>query len=73
MRGPGSATGALTSACAPPQGATTSMMTSVAVSLAQVWANVEFVENPARDRLVQWMESMVYDTGILTDEFVELR
>ena len=34
---------------------------------------VEFVENPTRDRLVQWMESMVYDTGILTDEFVELR
>ena len=34
---------------------------------------MEFVENPTRDRLVQWMESMVYDTGILTDEFVELR
>jgi 2-hydroxy-6-oxonona-2,4-dienedioate hydrolase len=34
---------------------------------------VEFVENPTRDRLVQWMESMVYDTGILTDEFVEMR
>ena len=34
---------------------------------------VEFVENPTSERLVQWMESMVYDTGILTDEFVELR
>ena len=34
---------------------------------------VEFVENPTRERLVQWMESMVYDTGILTEEFVELR
>jgi len=34
---------------------------------------VEFVENPTRDRLVQWMESMVYDTAILTDEFVEMR
>ena len=22
---------------------------------------------------MQWMESMVYDTGILTDEFVQLR
>ena len=31
---------------------------------------VEFVENPTRERLVQWMESMVYDTAILTDEFV---
>ena len=34
---------------------------------------VEFVEDPTRERLVQWMESMVYDTGILTDEFVQLR
>ena len=34
---------------------------------------VEFVENPTRERLVQWMGSMVYDTGILTDEFVQLR
>jgi pimeloyl-ACP methyl ester carboxylesterase len=34
---------------------------------------VEFVENPTRERLVQWMESMVYDTAILTDEFVQLR
>ena len=34
---------------------------------------VEFVENPTRDRLVKWMESMVYDTGILTDEFVQMR
>ena len=34
---------------------------------------VEFVENPTRERLIQWMESMVYDTGILTEEFVELR
>ena len=34
---------------------------------------VEFVENPTSDRLVQWMESMVYDTAILTDEFVEMR
>jgi pimeloyl-ACP methyl ester carboxylesterase len=34
---------------------------------------VEFVENPTRERLVQWMESMVYDTAILTDEFVQMR
>ena len=34
---------------------------------------VEFVENPTRDRLVKWMESMVYDTAILTDEFVQMR
>jgi pimeloyl-ACP methyl ester carboxylesterase len=34
---------------------------------------VEFVEDPTRERLVRWMESMVYDTGILTEEFVQLR
>jgi 2-hydroxy-6-oxonona-2,4-dienedioate hydrolase len=34
---------------------------------------VEFVEDPTREKLVKWMESMVYDTGILTDEFVRLR
>ena len=34
---------------------------------------VEFVEEPTRDRLVQWMRSMVYDPMILTDEFVEMR
>ena len=34
---------------------------------------VQFVEDPTRDRLVAWMESMVYDPAILTDEFVELR
>jgi pimeloyl-ACP methyl ester carboxylesterase len=34
---------------------------------------VEFVENPTRERLVKWMESMVYDTAILTDEFVQMR
>ena len=34
---------------------------------------VEFVEDPNRERLVKWMESMVYDPGILTDEFVQLR
>lgn len=34
---------------------------------------VEFVEDPTRDRLVKWMESMVYDTAILTDEFVQMR
>jgi pimeloyl-ACP methyl ester carboxylesterase len=34
---------------------------------------VEFVENPTRERLVQWMESMVYDAGILTEEFIDMR
>jgi pimeloyl-ACP methyl ester carboxylesterase len=34
---------------------------------------VQFVEDPTRDRLVAWMESMVHDTAILTDEFVESR
>ncbi|MCU1387024.1 MAG: hsaD 4 [Ilumatobacteraceae bacterium] len=34
---------------------------------------VQFVEDPTRDRLVAWMESMVYDPAILTEEFVELR
>ena len=34
---------------------------------------VQFVEDPTRDRLMAWMESMVYDPAILTEEFVELR
>jgi pimeloyl-ACP methyl ester carboxylesterase len=34
---------------------------------------VEFVEDPTRERLVQWMRSMVFDAAVLTDEFVEAR
>jgi 2-hydroxy-6-oxonona-2,4-dienedioate hydrolase len=34
---------------------------------------VEFVEDPTRERLVQWMRSMVFDPAVLTDEFVESR
>ena len=34
---------------------------------------VQFVEDPTRERLVTWMESMVFDPSILTEEFVELR
>ena len=34
---------------------------------------VQFVEDPTRERLQAWMESMVYDTAILTEEFVEMR
>jgi pimeloyl-ACP methyl ester carboxylesterase len=34
---------------------------------------VQFVEDPTRERLVAWMESMVFDPAILTEEFVELR
>ena len=34
---------------------------------------VEFVEDPTRERLIAWMESMVFDPAVLTDEFVEAR
>ncbi|MCD4533071.1 alpha/beta fold hydrolase [Nocardioides sp. cx-169] len=34
---------------------------------------VQFVEDPTRERLMTWMESMVYDPAILTEEFVEMR
>jgi pimeloyl-ACP methyl ester carboxylesterase len=34
---------------------------------------VEFVEDPTRDRLLEWMRSMVHDPAVLTDEFVEMR
>lgn len=34
---------------------------------------VEFVEEPTLGRLTKWMESMVYDPAILTEEFVQLR
>lgn len=34
---------------------------------------VQFIEDPTRDRLVTWMESMVHDPAILTEDLVELR
>jgi 2-hydroxy-6-oxonona-2,4-dienedioate hydrolase len=34
---------------------------------------VQFAEDPTRPRLLAWMESMVYDPAILTEEFIELR
>jgi pimeloyl-ACP methyl ester carboxylesterase len=34
---------------------------------------VQFVEDPTRERLRAWMESMVFDTALLTDEFFEMR
>lgn len=34
---------------------------------------VAFVEDPTRENLMAWMESMVYDPAILTEEFVESR
>ncbi|MFE4499153.1 alpha/beta fold hydrolase [Rhodococcus sp. NPDC056743] len=34
---------------------------------------VQFVEDPTREKLMTWMESMVYDPSILTEEFVEMR
>lgn len=34
---------------------------------------VAFIEDPTRERLVEWMESMVYDPAILTDELIDRR
>lgn len=34
---------------------------------------VDFVEDPTRSRLVEWMRTMVYDPAMLTDDFVEQR
>jgi pimeloyl-ACP methyl ester carboxylesterase len=34
---------------------------------------VQFVEDPIRERLVAWMESMVFDPAVLTEDFVEQR
>ena len=34
---------------------------------------VEFTEDPTRERLVQWLESMVFDPAMVTEELVEQR
>lgn len=34
---------------------------------------VEFTEDPTRERLVQWLESMVFDPSVVTEELVEQR
>lgn len=34
---------------------------------------VEFTENPTRERLVQWLHSMVYDPALVTEELIEER
>lgn len=34
---------------------------------------VDFIEKPTRENLVAWLESMVYDTSILTDELIDMR
>ena len=34
---------------------------------------VDFVEQPTRERLVEWMHSMVFDSAVLTEEFIEMR
>lgn len=34
---------------------------------------VEFFEDPTRERLVQWMHSMVHDRSLITDELIEER
>lgn len=34
---------------------------------------VEFTEDPTRERLVQWLRSMVFDQSMVTDELVEQR
>jgi 2-hydroxy-6-oxonona-2,4-dienedioate hydrolase len=34
---------------------------------------VAFMEDPTRQRLVEWMQSMVYDPAVLTDELIDMR
>lgn len=34
---------------------------------------VEFTEEPTRERLVQWLHSMVYDSAVVTEELIEER
>jgi pimeloyl-ACP methyl ester carboxylesterase len=34
---------------------------------------VEFTEDPTRERLVQWLESMVFDPALVTEDLVEQR
>lgn len=34
---------------------------------------VDFVENPTRENIVAWLESMVFDRAILTDDLIEMR
>lgn len=34
---------------------------------------MEFTEEPSRDRLVQWLHSMVYDPSVVTEEMIEER
>ncbi len=34
---------------------------------------MEFTENPTRDKLVQWLHSMVYDPSLITEELIEER
>lgn len=34
---------------------------------------VDFIEQPTKDRLIQWLESMVFDKKILTEELLEMR
>ena len=34
---------------------------------------VEFIEDPTRQKIVQWLHSMVYDKSIVTDELIEKR
>jgi 2-hydroxy-6-oxonona-2,4-dienedioate hydrolase len=34
---------------------------------------VEFTEEPTRERLIQWLHSMVYDPSVVTEELIEER
>lgn len=34
---------------------------------------MEFTDNPSRERLVQWLHSMVFDRSLITDELIEQR
>ena len=34
---------------------------------------VEFIEDPTREKIIQWLHSMVYDKSIVTDELIDKR
>ena len=34
---------------------------------------VDFIEDPTRENIIAWLESMVYDKAIITDELIDMR
>lgn len=56
-----------------------SMIGGVGLNLLTTFPNeginrlVEFTENPSRERLVAWLQSMVYDPALVTEELIEDR